>query len=133
MLKPVYGKARTQIPGAGWNASNASPEQAERLRAGTAELMKLEYAKANNGGTPNVVIPCVYPKFSNDRILTMDLIEGQRFYEFVREAPQASKDAFGALLCRIGVSGFLCHEFLNADRAMGCPYGCTKPKVVPMP
>jgi hypothetical protein len=24
-------------------------------------------------------------------------------------------------------------EFLKADRAMGCPYGCTTPKVVPIP
>jgi hypothetical protein len=24
-------------------------------------------------------------------------------------------------------------EFLKADRALGCPYGCEKPKVVPIP
>jgi predicted unusual protein kinase regulating ubiquinone biosynthesis (AarF/ABC1/UbiB family) len=68
-----------------------------------------------HAGAPGIVVPRVHRRFSSDRVLTMDYVDGRSFAAFVQEADQQAKDRAGELIFRMSSESLFRHGIFNAD------------------
>ena len=64
---------------------------------------------------PEMVIPRVYPKWTTQKVLTQERIEGKRFYDFVEQATQEEKNQAGRIIFKNAFQSVFLHQLVNAD------------------
>jgi predicted unusual protein kinase regulating ubiquinone biosynthesis (AarF/ABC1/UbiB family) len=90
----------------------------------TVFMSELDYAREAemadvfrriNAGDPEVYIPRVYHSLTTRRVLTLELIGGQSYAEFVQTATQEEKNRAGITIWRFTFRSMLRHGMLYAD------------------
>jgi aarF domain-containing kinase len=81
-----------------------------------AEAANLRDARKTLSGLSEVFVPQAYEKYSTQRVLTMDWVEGKHITEYLRGKPnQNERDRYGALIVRSGMRMCYSAHMLYSD------------------
>jgi predicted unusual protein kinase regulating ubiquinone biosynthesis (AarF/ABC1/UbiB family) len=89
-------------------------------------------------GSPDVVVPKVFPELSSEGILVTEYVEAVRFRDFLMRSSQAQRDRAAMIMHSFVCESIFVHEIFNADphpgnylflpdgRVCFLDYGCVK-------
>jgi predicted unusual protein kinase regulating ubiquinone biosynthesis (AarF/ABC1/UbiB family) len=80
-----------------------------------AEARHLERFRAACEGEPRMVVPCVFPRFSSERVLTMERLTGRPLPELVRDGNQEERTEVARTILTFALGSPILHGRINAD------------------
>jgi predicted unusual protein kinase regulating ubiquinone biosynthesis (AarF/ABC1/UbiB family) len=81
-----------------------------------AEAENLRLARKTLDGLTGVVVPRVHERFTTQRVLTMDWVEGRHLGDYLASGPvQAERDRYGSLIVRSGMRMCYSAHMLYSD------------------